>query len=176
MNTVVNHAGKLPTNHHRHSRNVSSKESLEALIGTIRAVPYQQFGCNKVVLRAQFQLRLATLLPVNTRVALATRYNRPIEELFETIPMQVDLFPPSTGPQHGLKAFKLSAEGGLGPTAIGKALGITKRQAAIAVEFGEKLRAAGLNDAYIELQKPPEAASRWRTHLRHQSVTDKSAD
>jgi hypothetical protein len=38
----------------------------------------------------------------------------------------------------------------------------TKRQANIAVQYGEEMRAAGLIDPYIELTEPPAAASRWR--------------
>ena len=53
-------------------------------------------------------------------------------------------------------------EEGLGLTKIGKRLGITKRKADIAVQYGRELRAAGLSDPYIELKKAPSNASRWR--------------
>ena len=43
----------------------------------------------------------------------------------------------------------------------------TKRQACIAIEYGEALRAAGLTDPFTELTEPPEAASRWRLHRYH---------
>jgi hypothetical protein len=79
----------------------------------------------------------------------------------------VDLFDPSTGPKYRLKAVALVDRYGRKPTGIGKELGITKRQACIAIAYGEALRAAGLTDPFIELTEPPKAASRWRLHRYH---------
>lgn len=141
----------------------SSRDPLKMLVGTIRAVPCQQFGGNKVVLRAKFELQLAAFLPPRTRVALRTLGGSQSYEPFETIPMVVDLFEPSTGPKHGLAALRLQEEQHLGLTAIGKQLDISKRQAHIAVEYGKTLREAGLVDPFVELTKAPQAASRWRT-------------
>jgi DNA invertase Pin-like site-specific DNA recombinase len=141
----------------------SSRDPLKTLVGTIRAVPCQQFGGNKVVLRAKFELHLAALLPPRTRVALGALGGSQSHEPFETIPMVVDLFEPSTGPKHGLAALSLREEQHLGLTAIGKQLDISKRQAHIAVEYGKTLREAGLVDPFVELTKAPQAASRWHT-------------
>lgn len=141
----------------------TSRDPLKTLVGKIHAVPHQQFGSNKVVLRAKFALHLAALLPPRTRVALGTLGGSSVDEQFEMIPMAVDLFEPSTGPKHGLAALKLQEEQHLGLTAIGKQLGITKRQAHIAVEYGKTLREAGLVDPFVELTEAPPAASRWRT-------------
>jgi hypothetical protein len=141
----------------------TARDDLRGLVGRIELVPYQQFGGNKVVPRARFQIRLAAVLPVATRVALMTRCDGPVEDEFESIPMVVDLFESSTGPRYGLRAAELKKERGLGLTAIGKELGITKRQANIAVQYGEKLREAGLTGPFAELTQPPVAASRWRT-------------
>jgi hypothetical protein len=47
---------------------------------------------------------------------------------------------------------------------IGHELGISKRQAHLAVAYGRQMRVAGRTDPYIELMEPPVAASRWRTH------------
>jgi len=138
------------------------RQELELLVGQIQAVPYQQFGTNQVVLRVRFQLRLMALLPFQTRAALAARCDGPIEEQFESIPMLVDLFYRSAGPKHGLEALRLKEEEHLGPTAIGRRLGITKRQANIAVQYGKAMRAAGVTDLYVELTETPAAASRWR--------------
>lgn len=143
----------------------SSRDPLKMLVGTIRAVPCQQFGGNKVVLRAKFELQLAAFLPPRTRVALRTLGGSQSYEPFETIPMVVDLFEPSTGPKHGLAALRLQEEQHLGLTAIGKQLDISKRQAHIAVEYGKTLREAGLVDPFVELTKAPQAASRWRAKI-----------
>ncbi len=140
----------------------TSREELALLVGEIHAVPYQQFGSNKVVLRARFELRLAALLPARLRGVLANLVDGPVYKQFETIPMLVDLFDLSTGPTHGREALRLKEEEGLGLTAIGRRLGITKRKADIAVQFGKSMRAASLTDPYIELTAPPAAASRWR--------------
>ena len=140
----------------------TSRDEIKALVGEIRAVPYQQFDTNKVVLRARFELRLSALLPVRTRAALADLCEGPIHEQFDRIPMLIDLFEPSTGPKYGMEALRLKEEEGLGLTAIGRKLGITKRQANIATQYGEAMRAAGMTDPYVELTAPPAAASRWR--------------
>jgi DNA invertase Pin-like site-specific DNA recombinase len=140
----------------------SVQVELKTLVPRIEAVPCQQFGSNKVVLRARFELQLAGLLPLQTRATLAGVYGGPIGERFGTIPITVDLFEPSTGPKFGLAALKLQEGRHLGLTAIGKELGITKREANIATQYGKALRAAARTDPFIELTEPPAAASRWR--------------
>jgi site-specific DNA recombinase len=144
----------------------SSRDEIRALVGTIHAIPCQQFGGDKVVLRARFTLYLASLLPARTQAALQSLYNVSLEAEFDQIPMVVDLFEPSTGPAYGVKAFELKVEHGLGLTAIGRALGINKRRAEIAAQYGQTLWEAGITDPYIELTEPPAAASRWRRHPR----------
>lgn len=143
------------------------RDELERLVGRIEVVPFQQLGSAKVVLRARFELKLAALLPFRTRAALAKLGDGPIDEYFESIPMLVDLFEPSTGPKFGLKALALSESMGL--TAIGKQLRITKRAANIAVQYGRSMRAAGVVDPYRELEEPPIHASRWRIAGRSDS-------
>jgi hypothetical protein len=146
----------------------STQAELQLLVGTIQAIPCQQFGSNKVVLRTKFELQLAALLPSQTRAALAAMLDGPINEHFESIPMTVDLFEPSAGPKYGLKALELKEQRGWGPTRTAKELGITKRKVCIALKYGAALREAGLTDPFVELTEPPEAASRWRTHPRFQ--------
>ena len=138
-------------------------DDLALLVGQIRAVPYQQFNSNKVVLRARFELRVAALLPTRTRAALVGLLNISLHDSFERVAIVVDLFRPTTGPEYGLAAWKLQEVDRLGPTEIGERLSITKRQACIARDYGKALREAGLTDAYIELTAPPAAASRWKT-------------
>ncbi|MCY2990749.1 MAG: recombinase family protein [Planctomycetota bacterium] len=154
----------------------TSRDDIKALVGTIRAVPYRQFGSDKVVLRAGFSLRLAALLPARTRAALKSLCDGPVHEQFECIPMLVDLFEPSTGPKYGLAALKLQEEEGLGLTAIGKKLGISKRRANIAVQYGRALREAGLTDPYIELTEPPTTASRWRNRRHQRNNPDSNSE
>jgi len=150
----------------------SSRDEIKSLVGTIHALPYQQFGSNKVVLKAKFTLHPAALLPARTQAALTGLYDAPIESEFEQIPVLMDLFKSSTGPKFGLQALKLKEEQDLGLTAIGKKLGITKRRANIAVQFGRALREAGMTDPYIELTERPEAASRWRNRRHEQHLAD----
>ena len=151
------------------------QQELKLLVGQIQAVPCQQFDTNLVVLRARFQLRLAALLPFQTRAALAARCDGPIEEQFESIPMLVDLLKPSTGPKYGLEALKLKEKEDLGPTAIGRRLEITKRRASLAVKYGNTMRNAGVTDPYSELMEPPAAASRWRPRGFRKAQQNKEA-
>lgn len=143
---------------------------LEQLTGRIRAVPYQQFASNKVVLRAAFELDLRVLLPRALTLQLSSAQAAAIAPLFPKILMLVVLFEPSTGPRHGLRAIAMR-EKGMSFKEIGLELGFQSgeaiRRAEIAVSFGRKLRGAGLTDPYIELSEAPAAASRWRTHVQH---------
>jgi hypothetical protein len=153
----------------------SARDDLELLVGQIRAVPFQQFGSNKIVLRARFELRLGALLPGRTRTVLAALYEDPLVKEFERVEMLVDLFEPSTGPRYGLAALELKEQQHLGLTAIGKTLGITKRRANLATQYGAKLRAAGLVDPFVELIEPPAAASHWRSRRERGQSPDRRA-
>jgi DNA invertase Pin-like site-specific DNA recombinase len=153
----------------------SARDELELLVGEIKAVPYQQFDTNKIVLRARFELRLGALLPGRTRAVLASLYKDPLAKEFERVEMLVDLFEPSTGPRHGLAALELKEQQHLGMTAIGKTLVITKRRADLATQYGAKLRAAGLVDPFIELTAPPPSASRWRSRRDQGQSPDRRA-
>ena len=94
--------------------------------------------------------------------------------------MLVDLFEPSTGPKYGLAAVRLKEkaeedEEELGLTAIGRRLGINKRKANIALQYGRAMRAAGVTDPYRELTEPPAGASRWRARGSRKSQARKKA-
>ncbi|MBW3595718.1 MAG: recombinase family protein [Planctomycetes bacterium] len=132
---------------------------LRQMVMEIRAVPYRQFGGEKVVLRATFAVRIASVLPPAAYATLVARYGEDFGDAFGLVPCCVDLFNRSAGPKYGLKALKLS-ELGRGLTAIGKKLRITKRKANIAVQYGRQLRAAGLSNPFLELTEAPETASR----------------
>lgn len=137
------------------------RDELKVLVGSVSSVPFQQFGSDKVVPRARFEIRLWGLLPTRTRAALASMFGDDVRAHFATIPQLIDLFQRSTGPEFGLAALALDDQK-IGLTAIGKQLGITKRQADIAVQYGRSLREAGRTDPFLELTSAPEQASRWR--------------
>lgn len=138
---------------------------LQRLVDRIHAVPYQQFGGNKVVLRAKFELRLAAILPDQLLPALLGNHAEAGAGRLHVIPMTIDLFERSAGPQYFAEALTLS-KASTTLEDIGKQLGIGKRKAHIAVQYGRALEAAGLTDPFIELTAEPTAASRWRTHPR----------
>lgn len=137
------------------------RDELKLLTGTITSVPYHQFGSDKVVPRARFEVRLWGVLPIRTRAALLSMFGEDVKSSFATIPQLIELYDRSSGPKHGLEAFSLYDQN-VGLTAIGKRLGITKRQANIAVQYGRQLREAGVTDPFVELTSAPAQASRWR--------------
>jgi hypothetical protein len=106
---------------------------------------------------------------------LASLHVDPLLTEFERVEMLVDLFEPSTGPKYGLAALELKEQKHLGLTAIGKTLGITKRRANLATQYGAKLRAAGLTDPFLELTAPPPSASRWRLRRDQGQSPDRRA-
>jgi DNA invertase Pin-like site-specific DNA recombinase len=124
------------------------------------AIPCQQFDTNKVVLQGRLEVNLAGLLPPRARLALMNLQTDDLPQVFRPATLEVNLFEPSTGPEHGKQAAEW-AEFGVGPTEIGKWLKITKRKACLAIEYGRKLRAAGVTNPYIPLTGPPASASRW---------------
>jgi hypothetical protein len=145
---------------------------LERLIpDRIRAVPYRQFGSNKIVLRAEFELRLANILPAQLLDALkgerleSAGWSKPI-------PMRIDLFEPSACPKHGVRAAELR-DTGMTYQEIGRELGISKRCAWLAVQYGFKMQAAGISDPFVRVESAPTNASRWRTHEKFQTPPDR---
>jgi DNA invertase Pin-like site-specific DNA recombinase len=138
---------------------------LRRLVARIEAIPHQQVGTQKVVLRARFQLRVAALLPEQVQGLLQGLRAGPLAGQVQTIPMSVDLFERSAAVRYGLAAVALQ-EAGLSLAQIGQQLGIGKRQAHLAAQCGKRLKQAGRTDAFVELTQAPPAASRWRTHRR----------
>jgi len=133
--------------------------------GPILAVPYQQFGSNKVVLRAEFKLRMAGLLP-DDLFALLQRMAVPTHDpLGEIRHLTVDLFNPSGVPQHAVQACAMD-EAGMSMKEIRETLKITKRIAYRAINLGKKMKAAGVVDPYIRLTERPASASRWGARKR----------
>jgi hypothetical protein len=142
-------------------------EVLTQLISPIQAIPCRQFDGSLVVLRARFTMNIATLVPPKAVVPLANLVGKPLTEFFDAVPVVVELFARPVGPKWWSAALPLS-EGGSSPgerklslEKIARKLGISKRAAHLAVQFGRDLREAGITDPYIELTEPPQA-SRWR--------------
>lgn len=133
--------------------------------GKIQAFPHQQFGSNKIVLRAEFDFRPVGILPDQLRAALA---GRKIELTPEAIPSKkivLDLFELSHAPRFAMRAVKIKEAS---PTTtleeLGKELGISKRSAHLALEMGKEMGAIGITDPFVRLREKPDRASRWRSH------------
>ena len=138
---------------------------LEQLVdGKIRAVPFQQFNSDKVVLRARFRLRLTNLMPLDVSTLLVDE-SRQAELDAMSIDLEVDLFEPSKAPKYAMAAFEFYENSGpKRPTLqrIADHLGISKRAAHLALQMGKGLKEAGRTDPFIELTEKPVNASRWR--------------
>lgn len=137
----------------------------QLLVTPIRAIPCQQFGSSKVVLRAEFTIQLIRLLPDELRLLLSDEDLTSNEsELFQKT-MCIDLFEPSMAPQYAMQALEIyESNTTRRPTLveIGEKLGISKRSTHLALQLGHKMHEAGLTDPFIPLQECPENASRWR--------------
>lgn len=135
------------------------------LVGPIRAIPCQQFGGNKIVLRAEMTLNLVELLPEQLR--LQTRDQRPIERTPNLVLRQitVDLFEPTNAPRCALQALELyQPNSDVHPTLekIAEELGISKRPTHLALQMGKALQTAGRTDPFLAITECPENPSRWR--------------
>jgi hypothetical protein len=85
--------------------------------------------------------------------------------------MVVDLFEPTPVPRHALQAAELKKTMTL--TKVGRALGISKRQAHLAAQLGVQMLEHGMTDAYVRLTEEPQEASRWK---RHPKFDDRQID
>ncbi len=134
----------------------------QVLAGPIRAVPYQQFGSTKVVLRAEYTVTITRALP--PEVAAVAEADPVAANLFpEGVQRQmlVDLFVPSKLARHAVEAHEL-AETGMTLVKVGQSLGISKRMACACSQLGNAIDAAGLSEPYIRLDERPEKVARWR--------------
>jgi len=133
----------------------------QLLAGPIRAIPHRQFGSNKVVLRAEFALVLSQSLPAIVAESIAGESDATLSDLrLVRQQLLVDLFTPSALASHALEAHEL-AETGLSLAKVGETLGLSKRQAHLCSQLGEKMAAAGVTDPFIRLTERPEKVSRW---------------
>ena len=130
------------------------------LDGPIWAVPYQQFGSKKVVLRAEVKIKIAGLLPDDLYLLLQSLKVPLLEYGQEVRTVLIDLFEPTGVPKHAKAAWDMLSAGKTRKQ-IQAALGITKRIACQAIRLGERMEQAGLVDPYIRLTERPANASRW---------------
>jgi hypothetical protein len=144
------------------------RPDLQRLVSIIHAVPYQQFGTSNVVLRAQFQLRLAALLPDQILSLLEQDAVEAINGQGLTVPMTVDLFAVTQGPARYWEEALNLANQGWNMQEIAAALGTNRATANRAVRYGRALIAAGLSDPFVALTGPPMKTGRWRVHPRLQ--------
>ena len=144
----------------------------QLLAGPIRAIPHQQFGSNKVVLRAEFNLVLAQSLPAVVAESIAGDADTTLSEpLLVRQQILVDLFTPTALPRHAAEAYEL-AKASVSRVKIGEALGFSKRQAQFCIRLGEKMATAGVTDPFIRLTERPEKVARW-SRVRGDRATDK---
>lgn len=147
----------------------SVKTDLEQLVGTIAAVPYQQFGGNKVALRGRFCFDPTRLLPARVRLALRQRHDERLNELLpevlQPVTISVDLFEP---PQHIRHLNQIAAAKRQHPHLSLKKLAtmLPFKASYMTVkrtwDYHLQMEAAGLTDPYQMLEAPPENASRWK--------------
>jgi len=127
----------------------------------IRAVPCQQLGSNKVVLRAEMTLQLVKFGGQGLALQLPSEEEPEVYEEKVT----VDLFEASSAPANAMLALEYyDHDPDHRPTLeeIGAHLGTSKRGAHLALKMGKELQERGLTDPFIPLTKAPENASRWR--------------
>ncbi len=127
----------------------------------ITAMPYQRIDCGLVVLRAEFELSLAPLLPEQLALVMAGELTE-VDGPLARRRIVADLFEEPPFVAHAAEAWKLKQEGRT-LDQIGSQLGIAKRQAHLASQLGRAMAEAGLDEPYIRLTQTPEHASRWRS-------------
>lgn len=138
----------------------------QLLVGPIRAIPCQQFGSSKIVMRAEFTLQLVQFLPDEFRLMLRNRDSLPEHLQVLQRKFVVDLFEPSTVPRlamQALKEFENFPEDHR-PTMdeLGKILKTDRTRANRALRLGQRMREAGLTDPFVPLTEKPDNAGRWR--------------
>ena len=147
----------------------SVKTDLQQLVGTIAAVPHQQFGSNKVVLRGRFTFDPTKLFPARIRLALRQRHGDRLHELLpeilQPVTISVDLFEP---PQHiRYRNAVVAAKRQHPQLSLKKLTGflpfeINHMAVKRTLDYHRKMEAAGVTDPYQMLEAPPENASRWK--------------
>lgn len=140
----------------------SAKTDLQQLVGMIAAVPHQQFGGNKIVLRGHFAFDPTKLLPARVRLMLRQRYADRLSELLpevlQPVTISVDLFDP---PQHIRYLDQIVAARRQHPhLSLKKLAAILPFKASYMTvkrtwDYHLQLEAAGVTDPYQMLEAPP---------------------
>ena len=154
--------------------NRETRADLVDIVEEIRAVPFQQFGGNKVVFRAAIHLNLAGLLPWSVRSFIESLNGNSERVSVSTEFRQliwVDLFDASNSPRYAMQVRELR-EAGMKFADIVTSLGITDMAAKRADSLGREMEQAGLTDPFVRLTVAPVNASRWRT-TRRARTTDR---
>jgi site-specific DNA recombinase len=128
---------------------------LRKLIDRIVVLPFQHCDGSSPVLRAYFELNLASLLP-----------NIPgMESLSAALrkTMVVDLFDPPQREAFRTEATALIASG-MNQRKAAKVLGITSTAVQRAQALNKKMELSGITDPYIKLNEPPPENSKIKRH------------
>jgi hypothetical protein len=148
--------------------------AIRKIIRRIDAVPYLQFNSSVVVIRGRITVDVAGLLSAELASVLSELNAEGLEQEFQPTIVTVDLFKPSTGPAYGLKAEALERERDLRLSQVAKELGLNKRRADIALQYGRAMRKSGIVDPFTELKSAPENAAHWGPHKKSRRAQEKS--
>jgi DNA invertase Pin-like site-specific DNA recombinase len=148
--------------------------ALRKVIRRIEAVPFLQFNSSVVVIRGRITVDVAGLLSVELASVLSELNAAGLEKEFSPTTVIVDLYKPSSVPAFGLKAEALSRKPQVSAFEVGKQLGLSKRVAHQAIQYGKALRQAGLEDPYVELTSAPDKAAHWGPHKKPRRPGTKS--
>ena len=146
--------------------NQESREILRRLIhGPIKAVPHQPFGNSNVVLRAELTLRLVRLVPDHVDLLLNGKEEINFAGEAYQNPLSLDLFIPSKPHENAIRALEIYRSNLETPPTmekLGKQLGISTRNAHLALQMGKEMASAGLTDPFTRLSECPPNPARWR--------------
>jgi DNA invertase Pin-like site-specific DNA recombinase len=140
-----------------------SRRHIEPLVESLRFVPYQQFGSDKVVLRAEVDLNLWHALPYVMRAKAQAVLADGVENFDLTslrVSCVIDLFQPSTVPGFAMQVLELRKRNRV--KAVAAELNISEMSVKRCLQYARQLQAAGLTDPFVRLETEPDSASRWR--------------
>jgi DNA invertase Pin-like site-specific DNA recombinase len=128
---------------------------LRKLIDRIVVLPFQHCDGSSPVLRAYFELNLASLLPnIPSMESLSAALRKT---------MVVDLFDPPQREAFRTEATALIASG-MNQREAAKILGITSTAVQRAQALDKKMKELGITDPYIQLNEPPPENSKIKRH------------
>ncbi len=128
--------------------------AMNRLIQKLQVFPYRLCDGGAIVLRAEFELVLANLLP--------TFAGQSIEILRR--PLRINLFDPTQREQMRPSILELTAQGGLTERQIAAQLGVTQPVVQRAKKLARQMASLGLADPYVRVTDPPEEYGKLRRH------------